>query len=551
MKKQIIILIFSAINLFNANAQNINWKWAKSAGGFDSDIGREVCIDIDDNIVIIGEFHSPTITFGTTTLINTNSAAPDIYIVKYDSSGNVIWAISEGGTAYDDAFDVDMDTSGNIIVTGIFESPLITFGTTTLINSGWADIFVVKYDSSGNVLWAKSAGGAFDDYGNGVSIDQMGNIFISGFFESSSINFGTSSLNNIDPGSADLFIVKFSPYGNVLWIKSAGGQSDDSMESISTDADGISLITGIFYSTSISFGATSLINAGLGDLFITKLDSSGNFIWAKSAGGISDDSGANIAIDGNGNVIVTGSFASPTITFGTITLINAYPFGSDIIVVKYDGSGNVLWAMSSGGDDTDMGLGIAIAADGNIFISGAFQSDTINFGSISLANVNSGTEDIFVVKFDPSGNIIWALKKGGTSYDRAQDISLDGSGNIIITGTFDSPFLSFGPITLTGQGFGDIYVAKLDSNMYTSVEEINVSNDQYTIYPNPNNGRFTIHHSENVESIEIKNLVGQMIYEDKPNYNNILIQLNEPGIYFIKLTIYNKSIIKKIIVQAY
>jgi len=189
-------------------AQSPAFLWAQRAGGTDSDYGYSCSTDANGNIIATGFFMSPTITFGTTTLTNANAGMDDMFIVKYDPNGNVLWAKSAGGTSYDEGYSCSTDASGNIIATGIFQSPSITFGITTLTNADTGDMFIVKYDPNGNVLWAKSAGGTSNDMGKSCSTDANGNVFVTGYFDSPSITFGSTTLTNA--GGDDMFIVKLS-----------------------------------------------------------------------------------------------------------------------------------------------------------------------------------------------------------------------------------------------------------------------------------------------------------------------------------------------------
>lgn len=133
----------------------------------------------------------------------------------------MLWAKSAGGTSIEGAQGISTDETGNVLITGYFASTSITFGTTTLTNAMGIDIFVVKYDALGNVLWAKSAGGISSDFGVSIANDVSGNIFVTGFFNSPSINFGTTTL--INKGESDVFVVKYDEKGNVMWVKSSGG----------------------------------------------------------------------------------------------------------------------------------------------------------------------------------------------------------------------------------------------------------------------------------------------------------------------------------------
>ena len=163
-KRKITLTVLSFLFSLQTFSQSPDWLWAQSAGGTSGDEGRSCATDASGNVIATGLFSSPTITFGTTVL--TNAGGNDMFIVKYDPSGNVLWAKSAGGTSGAGGNSCTTDASGNIIATGYFTSPTITFGTTVLTNAnaGSSDIFIVKYDSGGNVLWAKSEGGTAFDW---------------------------------------------------------------------------------------------------------------------------------------------------------------------------------------------------------------------------------------------------------------------------------------------------------------------------------------------------------------------------------------------------
>ncbi len=401
----LLLMLAGGLSTTNCFSQTPNYLWAKREGGTSQDYGQSCTTDAGGNIIATGVFYSPSLTFGTTTLTNTNVGYVDFFIVKYDPSGNVLWAKSAGGTGNDYGYSCSTDASGNIIATGYFLSPSITFGTTTLTNASGGDIFIVKYDPSGNVLWAKSAGGTNYDYGQSCSVDASGNIIATGYFSSPILSFGTTTLTNASAGVADIFIVKYDPSGNVLWAKSAGGTNSDAGYSCSVDASGNIIATGDFWSSSITFGTITLTNAGTtnsADIFIVKYDPSGNVLWAKSAGGTYNDFGQSCSTDASGNIIATSAFRSPSITFGTTTLTNADVTGNtlDLFIVKYDPSGNVLWAKSEGGTNNDYGYSCTADAGGNIIATGGFQSSTLSFGTIMLTNASAGGYDIFIVKLD-------------------------------------------------------------------------------------------------------------------------------------------------------
>jgi len=537
-------------------AQSPNWQWAKSAGGGNDDHGQSISTDANGNVYATGSFRSSSITFGSITL--TNAGQYDIYVVKYDALGNVLWAKSAGGSDWDEAQSISSDASGNSYVTGNFSSSSIAFGTITLTKAGSSssqDIFVVKYDALGNVLWAKRAGGTDSEKGYGIATDLNGNVFVTGYFQSTSVVFGATTLVNTAGASFDIFVAKYDPSGNVLWAKSAGGTNWDYGQNVSDDAFGNVFVTGYFRSSSITFGGTTLTNASTGsdDIFVVKYDASGNVLWAKSGMGNNQDNVYGISTDKSGNVFVTGIFSY--IIFGT-TILNSTGIG-DVFVVKYDALGNVLWAKRAGGGVTSYSWGYDISNDvgGNVYVTGYFNGSSITFGTTILTNVSSNTYDMFVVKYNTSGNVLWAKSAGGTSDDYGQSIATDTNGNVYVAGYFKSPSITFGTTILTNASstsYNDIFVAKLDGSGVTGTHEFVNYNFETSIYPNPSNGIFTFQSSEKKSRIEIINILGEVVYSENINSEKGEINLSDKnkGMYFYKLVSENKSLATgKLIIQ--
>lgn len=544
------LILLSILIYGNATAQSPSWQWAKSAGGNSSDNGTSITADDLGNTYIAGGFDSPVLNFGTTTL--TSVGGTDIFIAKHDASGNVLWAKSAGGTTgYDYANSVAVDAFGNTYITGIFQSTTLSFGTTTLTNVGSIDIFLAKYDASGNLLWAKNAGGTSSDDARSVAADASGNIYMTGSFQSPTLSFGTTTLTNVSSGSNDIFLAKYDPFGNVLWAKSAGGTSSDVAHSVAVDASGNTYMTGFFISPTLSFSSTTLTNAGWTDIFLAKYDASGNVLWAKSAGGTGTDEAYSITIDASGNNYITGYFRSPTISFASTSLTNTDNTGNttDIFLTKYNASGNVLWAKSAGGTSSDEAHSATIDAVENIYITGFFWSPTLSLGSTTLTN--AGGRDIFLLKYDGLGNLLWTKGSGGTGSDEAHSLAIDTSGNAYLAGSFSSPSLSFGSTTLTNANntgnTPDIFLAKL--NNLTGVDELsNASN--ISVFPNPSKGILIIKSERKISIIEIENILGEKIYSSVINSNKSEIDLSNQvnGIYFINIKADQGTATKKIII---
>src|ERR1019366_7986565 len=617
------IILFSYVS----NCYSQNWLWArngKSSGntGEGGDKVNSVSTDVSGNVFVTGTFRSPTLTFGSPTLTKADSTnkcwwcSTNVSIAKYDMNGNVLWAKSAGGAGDDEGHSISADANGNVVITGWFSSPTITFGSTTLINNTQSDdIFIAKYDANGNVLWAKSAGGTNWDDGYSVATDVSGNVFITGVFWDSSLTFGSTTLPYI--GSGDIFIAKYDAGGNMLWAKSAGGTGDDEGRSISTDPSGNVFVSGYFRSPTITFGSITLTNvaAYTNDIFIAKYDGSGNALWAKNVGGIPSQyggAGYSLSADASGSVFVTGNFSSPTITFDSITLTNAESSGdySDVFIAKYDASGNVLWAKRAGGTNTDVGYSVSVDLSGNVFVTGNFSGSNITFGSYTFTSPVGYNYPLFIVKYDGNGNVLC----GSTlASNMGNGISVDSFGNAYVCGDFGANPFAVGADTLLPTCGYNIFVAKYrcDNNLpciitnstlndtacnsytlngttynssgtYTQTLMNTVSCDsiitlnltinsistclninttgineikninQLVIFPNPSNGAFTIE-STSEGNYSIINELGETMQELKLNSTNqytMNIENLNAGIYFIvggnnKETTHQKIVVTK------
>ena len=538
MKRKITLVVVSFLFSLQTFSQSPNWLWARSAGGTYTESGYSIAMDADDNIYVTGVFQSATITFGSTTLTNNAGTGYDIFIVKYDGAGNVIWAYGGGGPGVDYGNSISTDINRNVYVTGTFTST-ITFGSTTLTTAGGYDIFIAKFDSSGNVLWAKRAGGTNTDNCYNITTDVNGNAYISGNFSSSTITFGSITLTN--SGFNDVFLAKYDSFGNAIWAISDGGYIFTGSR---TDQSGNIFLTGTFYGSTITFGSIVLTNAdasgNTSDLFIVKYDTAGNIIWAESAGGVDDDGASSIGLDGNANIFITGPFTSSALAFGS-SILNCGSTYGDIFVAKYDSSGNPLWGKRAGGSYNQVGNGISTDASGNVYITGMFQSATCSFGSITLINAGStGDEDIFVAKYDASGNLLWAISAGGVPQDVSSDICSNALGNASITGYFRSTPIYFGSTTLINAGLptsGDMFVAKLDTfTVITGNDVMENFNNVLFIFPNPATTEVTINFSKAARyDVQLCNTLGEVLEQTQINTATLSLNMSgyAKGIYFV------------------
>lgn len=405
----------------NVNAQAPVFDWATPFSGTTDESGRSVAVDADGNIYSTGVFTGTTDfdpTGGVSNLIATGGQ--DVYITKQDSTGDLVWAKKIGGTVTDNSSAIKVDNNGHIYVVGSFNG-VCTFGITPLNSAGMGDAFITKLDTAGNFLWAKKFGSTGNEQGIGVVVDGSGNVFTTGYF---------SNTCDFDPDGV-----------NVFNLSSSGGL----------------------------------------DIFVSKLDASGNYVAAYKFGGTGFDLGFDIALDAAGSIYTTGYF-NGTADFdpgaGSSTL-NAGS-GEDIYINKITSSGNFAWAKQmSGTNFNNAGYGLVVS--GAYVYSTGYFSGTVDFdpgGSITSV-ISLGNTDSYISKLDTAGNFVSVYQIGGAGAEGSYSIALDGSGNIFTAGDF-SGTTDFDPGAGTSNltsGTLDVYLCKLNSaGVFSSVIQIATSN---------------------------------------------------------------------------
>ena len=411
-------------------------------GGTRTDYPFDSVVDGMGNLYTTGYFQG-TVDFdpgaGTSSL--TSAGGNDMFVSKLDSAGNFVWAVRFGSSGGEIAYGIAVDGSGNVYTTGYF-SGTVDFdpgaGTSNLTSVGGGnDVFISKLNSSGGFVWAKSFGQLTNDIGSGVAVDGSGNVYATGYFQNT-VDFdpGAGTSNLTSAGSTDVYVSKFDSLGGFTWVKSFGGTGNDSVYEIALDGSGNVYTTGYFASTADfdpGAGVANLGPAGGGaDVYVSKLDASGIFVWAKGFGGAGSDFGRAIAVDGSGNVYVTGNF-QVTVDFdpgaGTSNLTSAGD--NDVFVSKLDSAGNFVWANRFGSTLSDISQSIAVDGSGNVHTTGSFYG-SVDFdpGAGTSLLTSAGSDDAFVSKLTSSGDLVWAIQLGGTDSDGGQSVEVDSSGNV-------------------------------------------------------------------------------------------------------------------------
>jgi len=426
-------------------------NFIQQGGGPGFDDGASITTDADGNIYVTGDF-SGTATFGDSTLISKGSS--DVYVVKYNFEGDVLWARSGGGSSVDQSSGITTDANGNVYVTGGFTNTS-TFGSTSLVSLGSFDAFVVKYSATGSLVWATSGGGTDNDQSTDISSDAAGNVYITGYYQGTGY-FGSATLFGHPNNSS--FIVKYNAAGNVLWARTSSGTNLEVGLGISNVANGHVYITGYFVGTA-GFGGFSLTNNGSADVFVVKYNSNtGSVIWARSGGGSSFDEGRDLITDDAGDVYVTGSVRN-TGFFGSSSYLSTG--NSDVLVLKYSATGNVIWVRSEGGTDGDLGSSITTYGTNEVYVTGSYQG-TATFGDSMV--VSNGDYDIFISKYKAAGDVLWARSGGGIDGDFGIGITTDTENDVYVTGAFAGT-ATFGDSTLVSSGgLGDMFAVRLSSS---------------------------------------------------------------------------------------
>jgi uncharacterized protein YegL len=369
--------------------------WITQLGGTDSDIPTGIVVDSYGNSFITGKF-SKLLEFDKRGL--TSHGNTDIFIAKLLPDGTVEWAKNPGGTGDDYSNDIGIDNLGNIFITGGY-SKICKFDKDSLVSAGQMDAFVAKYAPEGKLIWVKSIGGEFHDEGTSITIDLSGKILSTGKFTKNA-KFGSHSLigvnNNTELTDFDVYVLKYFSNGTVEWVKQAGGLGDDEPFGIATDSRNDIFITGRFFKKA-NFGNIEITPKTIGvsnitsDIFVSKILSNGTYDWVNRAGGNSDDSGFDIAVDTDNNVVVTGSIISIADFSGKSIESKGFV---DVFAAKYSNDGNIFWAKRAGGDFEDYGRSVAVDGLGNSFITGIFTKA----GSFGTNNISTemGLMDVFV-----------------------------------------------------------------------------------------------------------------------------------------------------------
>jgi hypothetical protein len=453
-------------------------------GGFDLSAAYGIAVDAAGNAYVTGVTDSPNFPGVTGGSIQPAAGGGlDAFVTKINAAGTaIVYSTYLGGSDDDYGFGIAVDGAGSAYVTGYTEStsfPGVTAGSIQPASGGGYDAFVAKLDPAGDaIVYATFLGGAGDDYGYRVAVDAAGDAYVTGNTNSTSFPGVTgSSIQPANAGGIDAFVTKLDPAGTtILYSTFLGGTGDDFGYDIAVDGTGSAYVAGATYSTTfpgVTGGSIQPANAGQDDAFVTKLDAAGTaIVYSTFLGGNQEDFAYGIAVDAAGDAYVTGATESPTFPGVTASSLQPAPGGSfDAFVAKLDAAGrSLVYSTFLGGTGSDVGVGIAVDAAGNAYVTGFTSSSSfpgVGAGSIQPFHAG-GTFDAFAAKIDAAGSaIVYATYLGGSGNDWGFHIAVDRLGNAYVVGPTNS--LSFTGVTagsLQPVGDGDTgFVTKIGATL--------------------------------------------------------------------------------------
>lgn len=497
-------------------------KWQKCLGGSDIDGAFAVTKASDEGYIIAGTTFSPN-DGDVTNCYSTNYA--NAWVVKLDDNDNVIWQKCLGGSAADQLFSIKQTSDSGYVACGT------TYSNDGDVsgNHGDADVWVVKLDANGNIQWQKCLGGLGGDYGASVVQTTDGGYIAGGTTYSYD---GDVSGNH---GGGDFWVVKLDASGNIQWQKCLGGSDFDQLNALAQTTDSGYVVTGYVNSNNGNVSG----NHGSADMWIVKLDASGNLEWQKCLGGSGGDGGNSIVQTSNGNYAIVGNTSSND---GDVS--GNHGGTSDIWIVKLDSSGNLLWQKCLGGSSGDQGMSVIQTSDSSYVVVGGTGS---NDGDVN--GNHGGSFDVWVVKLDTSGNIEWQKCLGGSGEEIAYSVIEVADSSYVLAGRTTS---NDGNVS-GNHGSYDYWVVKLEDYVVSTNDQQPTTN--YQIYPNPANAQITIFCMEqlgNDAKVTVYNTHGQLLLQSQllsgqAAKTEISIAHLPKGVYIVKVSDEKNVVVKKLI----
>jgi hypothetical protein len=462
--------------------------WATYYGGSQDDFGYDCASGMDGNAYMAGSTMSVN-DIADSGFQDTLMGSWDAFLVKFDANGQRLWATYYGGEANDQGSACTTDMSGNVLLAGMTRSvDHISYNGFQDSLIGLRNGFLVKFDASGQRLWATYCGGG-DDAASSIAVDALNNIYLAGDIYSygQPTDLTTGGFQNYPGGWMDAFLVKFNADGERIWGSYYGGIDDDHGHSCSVDAMGNPYLAGMTYSLNgIAYqGFQSTLGALGTDAFLVKFDSAGHRLWGTYYGGDFPEEGGTCATDPGGSVYLAGTTqSSDGIADGGYQ--NTFGGELDAFLVKFSGTGDRIWGTYYGPDTMQYGQGCAVNDAGEVFLTGLTSS---HWGIASAGfqdTFGGGLADAYLVKFDGSGARLWGTYYGGSGDESSEACAVGNDGAVYLAGWTASPdAISYLGCQETLGGSFDAFMVKFDD---TTTEDVHDDPDPIRglcAWPNP------------------------------------------------------------------
>jgi hypothetical protein len=530
--------------LFFIKSFSQQWEKAKSFNNIYNNSKIKHVSDKLGNVYLVGDFSNDPLILDSIVLRTKGNL--DGFVTKIDSNFNVIWAKSFGGEGPDMINGIAIDSRGNIIINGYFHKSMV-IGDDTLKSIGLSDFFISKLNSDGEIIWANFGGSEYNDDSyirhGGVKIDQDDNIFVAGMFDNESNNglpnkriawFDTFKIQSF--GDQDVFLAKYSANGKVLWVKDFGGYRDD-IGDLFIDDKYIYLFGSA--DSRLKYESGEFVNPFFTDMgYIVKLDTYGQVLWVNAS--LFTEFGSqyisSLTTDSSGNIYATAMYdcISGRLKFDNYFLDEAS--STNIFIVKLNRNGKVKWLKNAGGYANDAPSKILFKNNNHFIVTGLITGGGTYEGK---AIISSTPKNTFILEIDSNGKPLVFEQCGNTGENSGDDISISIKGKLLITGDNWSGQLSFDSITCQNTNKpASFYIARRNFvPKPVGISKVLV-NKSFKIYPNPNNGSFTIE-LENPEkdfTIEVFDVMGKLVKKVEQVGKVTLVALDvASGIYLVKV----------------
>jgi hypothetical protein len=507
--------------------QNGDLVWVKSTHGAAYNGSNSVATDDFGNVYTTGHFTGVADFDPDIGVYNLTSAgSPDVFVQKLSPDGDFMWARRMGGTFNDYGHEILVDNQGNVVVSGDFSLTLdldTAAGVASITSNGDQDIFLLKLDANGNLIWLKQIGGNGDDRSLKIAVNATGDIYNVGYFNDS-VDFDPGLATNTlsSAGGQDAYIQKLNADGDLLWVQQIGGNSADWGTAVTIDSDENVYLSG-FFSGTVDFDSgvsnNVLVSGGLSDIYIQKLDDNGNLIWLEQISGTANDIPNDIEVDNSNHVYLCGSFYGVTdFDPGANTTVFSAVGSSDIFVAK-------LAPCVANGIDYQTACSSYQWVDGVTYTN---SNSTAIFNIV--AGAASGCDSLATLDLTIISN-----------YAGSETISICNGDSVLINQDYQSAEGNYSNSYISMDACDSTVVTTLifmdPNSCINAVHQLSTSN--YYIYPNPTKGNLTIRFDEIQQELTLRifAITGQLLENRNFRNSNVLdLELNKPrGVYFLEI----------------